>query len=132
MIAKTQTRIPCNCGHYHDGDVCDDCKCPIYQAKTQTHTPTPWIVAARNESDNTIDIRSEEYKDRELVASVTPKPHYADNQEANAAYIVKCVNAHDELVSELRDALDELKAKGYTPDVLARGYQALARAEGKE
>jgi len=21
----------CRCGHYHDGDVCDDCPCRIYQ-----------------------------------------------------------------------------------------------------
>lgn len=34
-----------------------------------------------------------------------------------------------ELRSELKDALDELKAIGYTPDVLNRGYKALTRAE---
>lgn len=30
-VTKSPSELPaCRCGHYHDGDVCDDCSCRIY------------------------------------------------------------------------------------------------------
>ena len=60
------------------------------------HTPTPWKV--NRLADGHIDIDG---------IGQNALAHLQTNQEANAAHIVKCVNAHD----ALREALERLKAE---------------------
>ncbi len=74
-------------------------------------TPTPWKLAGRSEHDNTLLINSthaiSEVKQQD-IARVCPAPFYADNQEANAAFIVRAVNAYETLITSIKYALDTL------------------------
>lgn len=101
------------------------------------HTPTPWNIApGRNAADNTIEIREGLYS---AVAYVAPRPHYADNQEANAAFIIRAVNSHEELLDSLHyikelaeNATDHTAAIGLILDFLNHdgGAEAIRKAEG--
>jgi len=87
------------------------------------HTPTPWT------QDDTVITRNSR-----VIASV--RDLCTDSQlpedRANAAHIVRCVNAHDELVAALRNLVDETDhsiAKGGTLMVtLDAARAALAKA----
>jgi hypothetical protein len=97
------------------------------------HTPTPWKA-----------IRSSSFWDIDPVNRKDGDPHSIGNvcssdpddstglQEANAAFIVKCVNAHDELVKALESALKNLRHhSGDRPDfdeVFAPEIAALTKA----
>ena len=63
------------------------------------HTPTPWRVE-HDPEDGAIEV----YSDGETARWVADCCCDSDVDLANAAHIVKCVNAHDELVSLVRDA----------------------------
>ena len=92
---------------------------PRMSAKhSETHSRTPWAIGGRNANDNTIAIfegRISNPAKRIALALVTPQPFYHDTQEANAAYIVRCVNSHEQLVSALAAAQSALVALS-TPD----------------
>jgi hypothetical protein len=91
-------------------------------SETQKHTPTPWRASKARKSSNfgayvafvqTVDPAS-------VLAKVSGGP--TDDREvaeANAAFIVRAVNAHDDLVKALRRAL---------ADELGDNWQAAARA----
>lgn len=71
---------------------------------TAKHTPTPWTLNAEREKI--------EDADGEFVTRLSLSRYHDDRTdpiaEANAAFIVRCVNAHDDLVRELREAREEL------------------------
>ena len=73
------------------------------QAITEVkHTPTPWVLGP-----NGLDIRDGKHEDK--IVTVDYVDHIAsEQQEANAAHIVKCVNAHDGLVEALRLAYKDI------------------------
>ena len=79
------------------------------------HTPTPWRVLENTRglivpADGDGSHRVASTVDR-VAYERDPDNYHDDNaarDEANAARIVKCVNAHDELVEALKTALADL------------------------
>ena len=64
--------------------------------KKQTgHTPTPWIFKEGYHNNSMI------YSENAELISV-----FQDDNKANAQFIVKACNAHEELVKALKKALD--------------------------
>lgn len=61
----------------------------------------PWHVAVHPENNNIKYIRFDSGEFHKEVCTL-----YSSNSKANAEHIVKCVNAHDDLVSALREAID--------------------------
>jgi hypothetical protein len=129
---KTSTdKIVCRCGHYHDGDVCDDCACPIYNAATgdkvgAVHTPTPWEIYEGGAIGH-----GKNYG----IKGVAEAHLWPDD----AAFIVKACNAHDDLVAIAREALAVVEhgggsfamgEKGKNYGIEDRIKAALAKAEG--
>ena len=74
------------------------------------HTPTPWHTM-HNKLESSI------CGEGQFVARVDgSETQTREEGEANADHIVKCVNAHDELVAALRDVLADSDAgNGETP-----------------
>lgn len=74
-----------------------------------SHTPTPWSI----ESNDLVTIYADDDCDLHPIASTAGNPtcRMLDEQEANAAHIVRCVNAHDELVTALRNVLGAQQAE---------------------
>lgn len=92
------------------------------------HTPTPWKVDDINTKGKTRIA----YKG--FSVAYTDISHRTEQeQEANAAHIVKCVNLHDELVAVVEFECDRLYQSGlYSPDELARLKDLLRRARGEK
>ena len=88
----------------------------------QGHTPTPWVIGPNN-----LDIRDGKHEDN--IVSLKYQDHVScEQQEANAAFIVRACNSHDALVEackEMLGALMIMEAPG-----LDKYKQALAQAEG--
>lgn len=59
-----------------------------------SHTPTPWVHD--RQSDCILD------NGGNVIVSPYESEHNIDNDTANAAFIVKAVNAHDDLVAALK------------------------------
>lgn len=94
---------------------------------TTQHTPTPWKCAARPGPCGTHLLCIASANDL-LIADIW------GGSEANAAFIVRAVNAHDELVAALRGVL--VWADRYRPplspdsiEMLERVRAALAKAK---
>jgi len=87
---------------------------------TKEHTPTPWYNIAN-------DIYHESEYGSDPIASVCGECSFNQDQ-ANAAHIVKCVNMHDELVEALEDAIQLLQMAGYST---VEHRAALAKARGE-
>lgn len=62
------------------------------------HTPTPWRVDGRQ----IIGTNDRGFEDV-LAEMLKWSEPYTSTQQANAEHIVKCVNAHDELIGELQN-----------------------------
>jgi hypothetical protein len=107
--------------------------------KNQTsHTPTPWIIYGTDADTNEVEICQAGITNiakRNRIANVLPKPEYDNTQKANAEYIVRAVNAYDELVNCLKSTLDMLNYDGL-PETDVRINQkrrirkAIAQASG--
>jgi hypothetical protein len=104
---------------------------------TQKHTPTPWragsyssivgvpIMAQPDPKQNTIIVAG-----TRSAAATTPDGFRAE-VEANAAFIVRAVNAHDDLVKALRELIESMPAEGQAvprANTLWRGMMTRARA----
>lgn len=74
-----------------------------------THTPTPWDYDAHTDIFKTVDRRN------------------IKEQMANAAFIVKAVNSHAELLDMLKTATNYLAEGSLLKD---QCKQAIAKAEG--
>ena len=95
-----------------------------------THTPTPWY-AYETISDN-YSILSCQLKKNGLKTDIA---HYVLKEDAE--FIVRAVNAHDELVEACKGAIEQME--GFLSDGVSLGMavkiqqikQALAKAEEK-
>lgn len=101
-----------------------------------SHTPTPWQLGVENEYVEGINIW---HGPVEFIANVRGTKGMGNPQEvakANAAFIVKAVNAHEDLVGLVKE-LKEVVADAYAPlgetlkALVYSADKALARAEGK-
>jgi hypothetical protein len=98
---------------------------------TAQHTPTPWKVYNRGDQITGTYARYRiEYETpdlRSVIADIEPKwlcPEHGDAQ-ANAAFIVKACNAHEELVDMLQFVLnDENSRIDYETLILASAVLA--------
>ncbi len=91
------------------------------------HTPTPWFIQTKQDENGLVQIL---HNHCAIAHEVTP---------VNAAFIVRAVNAHEELLAHLKAASARLKEFGgirlegkkvsvdFTSDLDA----AIAKAEGK-
>lgn len=106
--------------------------CPA--CEKPTHTPTPWKINQAGENIYLyVDVPSEHWPTHAVIANLDDD---MGNAKENAAHIVKCVNAHEELLNLL------YTCQGFT-QALALGKhegaillhkeitQAIAKAEGK-
>ena len=109
------------------------------------HTPTPWGVQLRNAGAAVV---SPDPKDPENAMKAIIICSGLGGHRGNAHYIVRCVNAHDELVaianalSLLTDEGDDalrgayidkqgaIRAKGSTLELIERARAALAKVQG--
>lgn len=107
-----------------------------------THTPTPWKVMA-----NPIEISGSMYEIRgpkgetvalvELVDNELSSPYFRNKDKTDGAFIVRAVNAHEELVKALRkygrhtrDCDFELERGTCTCGFGLSDMHPLAKAEG--
>ena len=87
-----------------------------------THTPTPWRII-NDDVNGKFDIRNSEQK---YVCSVG----WARNGSEDAAFIVRAVNAHEELLQAAKSMRQEISRR--TKGVVATSWdKAIAKAEGK-
>ena len=94
---------------------------PYCEIITQSaHTPTPWMVAADGYISQKVKPDAEGNPEGQTIALM----HNFSAKYANAAYIVKAVNCHDELVEavdNLLDLLDETIGPFKEEDILPNG-----------
>jgi hypothetical protein len=91
------------------------------------HTKLPWAISTVS-ADIIVNNRDN------FVAKCGESLFIPENeQDANAAFIVRAVNAHDELVAELRNMIDiywgEHGDGGQEPTYIVRAKAALAKAQ---
>lgn len=79
-----------------------------------THTPTPWVVESNDRQLRRIMTAAPVYPGAEHPAHIAGGVIYRD-----AAFIVRACNAHDDLVSALRDAI-----RSIDEEVMAAGDDA--------
>ena len=99
--------------------------------KPAPHTPTPWRVVLA--PCQIVD-------DKNLIADLNGKGFEIGEEEkyANAAFIVRAVNAHHELVEALKRIADEAVKTGTTEDgrslesIAEIAFRAIAKAEGRQ
>lgn len=108
------------CGNTH---LLSNGYCPVHW-KPQ-HTPTPWVCylstvykPERDDLDSSLDAIDQE----KIVCSVINTP--------DAAFIVKAVNCHEELLTALKMAIDRPKVLP-SKEFIEACKQAIAKAEGK-
>lgn len=84
------------------------------QFKEETkHTPTPWIVRQKGDDCFVQGPRNkpDDYADIEVLGDDTNEDFYSDEQKlADARFIVRACNAHDELVASLDETTHRLIA----------------------
>lgn len=83
------------------------------------HTPTPWNVEGRGNAKARCFIEAGEFR---IVECVTR------DHDANAAFIVRACNAHDDLVAALREAHSALNGAPNTLGLHSQIEAALAKA----
>ena len=95
--------------------------------KTQpTHTPTPWKTMPLNPFIFSGD------EPEELAVCRTDIKLPPERNDANAAYIVRAVNAHEELIATLKEVSKHATDLNKNdPWIMERIYKAISRAEGK-
>ena len=103
---------------------------PVEQTK---HTPTPWtLTGIKKQQIRCADKKARQSIIANMVAewNYSSKTTYSLTDEANAQFIVKAVNSHDELIEALKEALGwfEHNKLGHRIQPLIK--QALAKAEG--
>jgi hypothetical protein len=94
------------------------------------HTARPWVVGERDPRDNTIAITGSATRPakRGMIASVSPRPHYANNQEENARLIVAAPDLLHSLEWLLQAARTEPGMDIYKAHLAeAEGYVAQAK-----
>jgi hypothetical protein len=102
--------------------------------QTQGHTPTPWTASEDQILSKDLNkwgnwIVCEMPKGRDEISEAV------EENKANAAYIVKCVNSHEELLEALKEAHAMLENIGiekgqYYGKAINKVEQAILKAEG--
>ncbi len=82
------------------------------------HTPTPW-----RQTKGEFEIVAEIKGEKKLIAVCSEK--------ANAAFIVRACNAHDELVHAAQLALDHYNGKHMGANTVTLLKKAIAKAKGE-
>lgn len=98
---------------------------PKHNANEVKHTPTPWHLQSNF-------AWSDESKDRGAVFEchlVTGTHVPEDQNKANAAYIVRAVNAHEELIGLLKRIAQSVGCSGLGGSLPEEIRQAIAKAE---
>lgn len=109
------------------------------EAKPQ-HAPPPWTLAEKIEGQqlkiygpskheeviDAMSMASGVNHSLELIARVRA---FDEEQKANASFIVRAVNAHEELLQALKDMVDLYE--GHVSMLMQRAKQAIAKAEGR-
>ena len=113
------------------------------QTGVEKHTPTPWRVAEAwqfpDDAGRVFDAVVKRFKNgtESLVCSFEHSV-FRESQKANVEFIVRAVNAHEELVEALEDARNVIKHSvrrdvfTYKQHILDKIDTALARVEGSE
>lgn len=118
----------CACGRFQHKDASN----AVVEIKLASHTPTPWevgeVIDSRYPKHHTVYINIRGSKGERIAALSVygkpldspqkyqqelgerrPIPNISDAEaDANAAFIVRAVNAHDELVQTLRDVMHNI------------------------
>lgn len=118
-----RTKRLCGC-RTENSDKCGNLKRHDYVEKV-THTPTPWHLEKSGYTQTSVYIYSEIGKP--LAHTVTPD-FGLDEQEANAAFIVRAVNSHDTLVDAIKFAISDPE---YDKDMKLEGLVAALKAAGE-
>lgn len=105
------------------------------------HSPTPWKVEEKEHgrTQRVISVDRSgviaELRNYGQSGDNLPAVCFLDELRANAAYIVRAANCHEELVASLRGLLEVLKAGEFDTTAgtcaVVRAYSCLDRAEGK-
>lgn len=102
----------------------------IFQAlKPETkpqHTPTPWRIEPHKNHKKKLGIYKA-YEDNSFSGLCAIVPDCLPNQEANAAYIVRAVNCHE----ELWELAKRVKEHSTNPIHVQAAKQAIAKAEAQ-
>jgi hypothetical protein len=102
----------------------------IEAMRVNKHTSTPWKISELKTSINGTDF------DGEQIRILDIPDHEAESQQADAEFVVRAVNCHDELVHLLKEQLDCWE-KGIIVDIKPGSNfhlnvrAAIAKAEGK-
>jgi len=92
----------------------------------EKHTATPWKIG----KSYTTEIAIRECDTNDCVAVCCDL--LEDEMKANAEFITRACNAHDELVEALKDVVHTLQIDGYSGYQIRRASKAIAKAEGKQ
>lgn len=96
------------------------------------HTPTPWHYV-ENKRLGLMQICDTIYHNKgetSLITSINTNDPHLHNAQANAAYIVKAVNCHEQLVEALKALRNAARKQGYEfGSVSGQVRAALAAAE---
>ena len=107
------------------------------QPKKQEHTPTPYSIMTSAKYDENSKRSGWQF----LIGNESLPGYVAgidcgnkdigfEQEQANAEFIVQACNAHDELVTTLKDLIDIAEATHGAQERVARAKHALAKAEG--
>lgn len=112
--------------------------------KTQEHTPTPWFYDDGGFSKGGTVRQSHDQRTRGYIRRVEADKNGnyvsvcrvhslfgSEQQDADAAFIVRSVNSHEELLKAARNALDWMLPEYRDSDVTYALEIAIAKAEGK-
>lgn len=94
------------------------------------HTPTPYMVRRRFDKRQSLEIRTEKIIPGAVIGALIAKTSEI-NPDEDAAYIVRAVNSHDELVAALKEARQFIEDLGWNGMTVDKINAALAKAEGK-
>jgi len=94
------------------------------------HTETPWKYSDAY-YETQVDIRDE--GGRRIAVVVTDYPMMTCRMEANAHFIVRACNCHDELLEALEDLVSDWEITGELElSVLSNARAAIAKARGEQ
>lgn len=109
-----------------------DCGCEkdVFACRTHAHTPTPWkaAIAPNVDKDRTYIMTESRKRIALMIRNGTqqePIPH--SEADANAAFIVRAVNCHEELLELAKWVADSLRPEERPANV----NRLIAKAEGK-
>lgn len=108
----------------HDIKHSKRCTCP--KENKPQHTPTPWTVFGFSSVETVKKYRGDRL---EICEAFTSQIDSAE-AKANAAFIVRAVNSHEELLGMAKAWVEIMDADPTTPkDILVKAKQAIAKAE---